>query len=63
MKFVPSPLTPAGSKIVRVIAADKIFARILALLKGVESSFFYNKMVVDLVPVDHILIDSNPETA
>ena len=34
-------LAPAGSKIVRVIAADKIladFARLLLLLKGAESS-------------------------
>ena len=51
---------------VRVIAADKIladFARILSLLKGAESSFFYNQLGVDLVPVEHILIDNNPETA
>ena len=50
----------------RVIAADKIladFARILSLLKGAELSFLYNKLVADLVPVEHILIDSNPETA
>ena len=48
------------------IAADKIladFARILSLLKGVELSFLYNKLVVDLVPIEHILMDSNPETA
>ena len=50
----------------RVIAADKIlahFARILSLLKGAELSFLYNKLGVDLVPVEHILIDNNPETA
>ena len=50
----------------RVIAADKIiadFARILSLLKGAELSFLYNKLDVDLVLVDHILIDNNPETA
>ena len=50
----------------RVIAADKIladFARILSLLKGAELSFLYNKQGVDLVPVEQILIDSNPETA
>ena len=50
----------------RVIAADQIladFARILSLLKGAESSFLYNKLGVDLVPVEQILIDSNPETA
>ena len=38
-------------------------ARILLLLKEAESSFLYNKIGVDLVPVEHILIDSNPETA
>ena len=50
----------------QVIAADKIladFAPILLLLKGAESSYVYNKLVVDLIPVEHILIDSNPETA
>ena len=49
-----------------MIAADKIFADFglrLSLLKGAESSFLYNKMGVDLVPVEHILIDGNPETA
>ena len=57
-----------------MIAADKIladfglrlwraFARILLLLKGAESSFLYNQLGVDLVPVEHILIDNNPETA
>ena len=50
----------------RVIAADKIladFARILLLLKGAESSFLCNQLGVDLVPVEHILVDNNPETA
>ena len=50
----------------RVIAADKIladFARILSLLKGAESSFLYNQLGVDLVPVEHILIDTIPEIA
>jgi len=40
---------------VRVIAPDKIladFARILSLLKGAESSFLYNQLGVDLVPVE-----------
>ena len=65
MEVVTGCLTPAGGKIVRVIAADKIladFARILSLLKGAELSFLYNKLGVDLVPVEHILIDNNPET-
>ena len=84
-KLSLDPLTPAGSKIVRVIAADKIladfghrfwsalraapepkskiFARILSLLKGAESSFLYNQLGVDLVPVEHILIDNIPEIA
>ena len=35
----------------------------LSLLKGSEASFLYNNLVVDLVPVEHILIDNNPETA
>ena len=34
-------------------------SQILSLLKGAE---FYNKQGVDLVPVEQILIDSNPET-
>ena len=34
MKFVPSPLTPAGSKVVRVIAADKILADFIAAEGG-----------------------------
>ena len=41
MDVIEERLTPAGSKIVRVIAADKIladFARILSLLKGANSS-------------------------
>ena len=41
MDVIEEHLTPAGSKIVRVIAADKIladFARILSLLKGANSS-------------------------
>ena len=43
MDVIEERLTPAGSKIVRVIAADKIladkiFARILLLLKGANSS-------------------------
>ena len=46
----------------RVIAADKIL-QILSLLKGAESSFLYNKLGVDLVPVELILIEGNPETA
>ena len=38
-------------------------ARIFSLLKGAESSFLYNQLGADLVPVEQILIDSNPETA
>ena len=66
MDVIEEHLTPAGSKIVRVIAADKIladFARILSLLKGAESSSHCNQMSVDLIPVEHLLIDINPETA
>ena len=50
----------------RVIAADKIladFARILSLLKGAKLSFLDNQLGVDLVPVEHFLIDNIPETA
>ena len=42
MDVVKERLTPAGSKIVRVIAADKIlpdFARILSLPKGANLSY------------------------
>ena len=57
----------------RVIAADKIladfglpkskiFAWILSLLKGAESSSHCNQLSVDLIPVEHLLIDVNPET-
>ena len=45
-----------------VIAADKIRAKILSLLKGAELSFPYNQLGVDHVPVEHIIVDSNPET-
>ena len=50
-----------------MIAADKIladfglkiFAWILLLLKGAESSF----LMIDIVPVEHVPIDNIPETA
>ena len=32
------------------------------LLKGAESPFLYNQLGVDHVPVEHILVDINPET-
>ena len=50
---------PAGTSITQVqnLCSD------LTLLKGAELSFLYNKQGVDLVPVEQILIDSNPETA
>ena len=46
----------------QVIAADKILAPILSLLKGAELSFPYNQLGIDHVPVEHILVDINPET-
>ena len=49
----------------RVIAADKIltdFARILLLLKGADLSFPFNQLGVEHVPVEHILVDTIPET-
>ena len=64
-------LTPAGSKVTRMIAADKIladfglriFSWILSMLKGAESSFLYNQLGVNLVIVKHIQIDNIPEAA
>ena len=64
-------LTPAGSKVTRMIAADKIladfglriFSWISLMLKGAESSFLYNQLGVNLVPVEHIVIDTIPEIA
>ena len=45
---------------------SKIFARILSLLKGAEASShslsLYNQLSIDLLPVEHILVDNNPET-
>ena len=47
-------------------AKSKIFARILSLLKGAEASShslsLYNQLSIDLLPVEHILVDNNPET-
>ena len=48
MDVIEEHLTPAGSKIVQVIAADKIladFARILSLLKGANSSIQHPKNI------------------
>ena len=64
-------LTPAGSKVTRMIAADKIladfglriFSWILSMLKGAASSFLYNQLGVNLVIVKHIQIDNIPEAA
>ena len=41
---------------------SKIFARILLLLKGAGLSVPYNQLDVDHVPVEHIILDINPET-
>ena len=45
------------------LALQSLSYCLAALLKGAELSFLYNKLSVDLVPVEHILIDNNPETA